>query len=134
MLILLSVLGNSGISGINHSSNLVGEERIGGKNEKREELKRDTMNRGGGYSAVSTISDRLEFAEIASSVEAAGGKGAHTPGSGLAFAGNAPAVSILEREERTEVQRKNAPAPVSESPFCGHLDPGRNSRRILSLA
>jgi DNA polymerase I-like protein with 3'-5' exonuclease and polymerase domains len=73
--ILLSVFGNSGNNGIPTGCAEHGGKKFREKKEKKEELKRESNRTGSGYSivsAVSMISDRAEFAEIAFAIESAG--------------------------------------------------------------
>ena len=73
--IMLSVFGRSGTWGRSNSSDLVSEEKIEEKKEKRGELKRESRRAGAGTSPPSppsTISTPAAFAEIADAITAAG--------------------------------------------------------------
>jgi DNA polymerase-1 len=73
--VLLSIFGNSGNNGIPTGCLKGGEEKIGEKKEKRRELKRESMGRGVGaslVSVVSTLSNAMDFPEIASAIESSG--------------------------------------------------------------
>ena len=73
--ILFSIFGNSGNNGNTTGCMKAPEEKFGEKNKKREELKRERIERWGSISTVSvvsTITDRSVFPDIAEAIESAG--------------------------------------------------------------